>query len=131
MAKSTSISDKSAIVVIDTAKAVKSVAATTSPPKVEAAPTLRSTPRTISFRCVLRQKKMIVLSAPDGHIITDLPIGNGSDGATFNPETMEAFSSQGDGTLTVIKEEFADQLQSGTDRCYSGPGEDAHSRSQD
>ena len=28
----------------------------------------------------------------------------GCDGATFNPETMEAFSSQGDGTLTVIKE---------------------------
>ncbi len=26
------------------------------------------------------------------------------DGATFNPETMEAFSSQRDGTLTVIKE---------------------------
>jgi hypothetical protein len=47
---------------------------------------------------------MIILSAGDGHIITDLPIGNGSDGATFNPATMEAFSSQGDGTLTVIKE---------------------------
>ena len=47
---------------------------------------------------------MIILSATDGHIITDLPIGVGCDGATFNPSTMEAFSSQGDGTLTVIKE---------------------------
>jgi hypothetical protein len=47
---------------------------------------------------------MVILSATDGHILTDLPIGNGCDGATFNPETMEAFSSQGDGTLTVIKE---------------------------
>ena len=28
----------------------------------------------------------------------------GSDGATFNPATMEAFSSQGDGTLTIVKE---------------------------
>jgi DNA-binding beta-propeller fold protein YncE len=50
-------------------------------------------------------KNMIILSATDGHIITDLPIGNGCDGATFNPATMEAFSSQGDGTLTVIKED--------------------------
>jgi len=50
-------------------------------------------------------KNMIILSATDGHIITDLPIGNGSDGATFNPATMEAFSSQGDGTLTVVKED--------------------------
>ena len=28
----------------------------------------------------------------------------GTDGAVFNPKTMEAFSSQGDGTLTVVKE---------------------------
>ena len=34
----------------------------------------------------------------------DSPIGTGTDGATFNPKTMEAFSSNGDGTLTVIKE---------------------------
>ena len=27
-----------------------------------------------------------------------------SDGATFNPDTMEAFSSAGNATLTVIKE---------------------------
>ena len=31
-------------------------------------------------------------------------IGTGVDGAVFNPNTMEAFSSQGDGTLTVVKE---------------------------
>jgi hypothetical protein len=47
---------------------------------------------------------MIILSAADGHILTDLPIGTGCDGVTFNPATMEAFSSQGDGTITVIKE---------------------------
>ena len=33
-----------------------------------------------------------------------LPIGAGTDGAVFNPGTMEAFSSQSDGTLTIIKE---------------------------
>lgn len=58
----------------------------------------------ILFAACRENKNMIVLSATDGHIITDLPIGNGSDGATFNPATMEAFSSQGDGTLTVVKE---------------------------
>src|SRR5207249_1992364 len=31
-------------------------------------------------------------------------IGMGVDGAVFNPATMEAFSSQRDGTLTVLKE---------------------------
>jgi hypothetical protein len=47
---------------------------------------------------------MVMLSAVDGKIIDTLPIGRGVDGAVFNPATMEAFSSQGDGTLTVIKE---------------------------
>ena len=59
----------------------------------------------ILFAACRDNKNMVILSAADGHIITDLPIGNGSDGATFNPATMEAFSSQGDGTLTIIKED--------------------------
>jgi DNA-binding beta-propeller fold protein YncE len=59
----------------------------------------------ILFAACRDKKNMIILSAADGHIITDLPIGNGCDGAAFNPATMEAFSSQGDGTLTVIKED--------------------------
>ena len=57
------------------------------------------------FAACRDKKNMIILSAADGKILTDLPIGNGSDGATFNPATMEAFSAQGDGTLTVIKED--------------------------
>jgi hypothetical protein len=58
----------------------------------------------ILFAACRKNNDMIILSATDGHIITNLPIGVGCDGATFNPATMEAFSSQGDGTLTVIKE---------------------------
>ena len=58
----------------------------------------------ILFAACRDKSNMIILSAKDGHIITDLPTGKGSDGATFNPATMEAFSSQGDGTLTIVKE---------------------------
>jgi DNA-binding beta-propeller fold protein YncE len=47
---------------------------------------------------------MVILNANDGKIITTIPIGAGTDGATFNPNTMEAFSSNGDGTLTIVKE---------------------------
>jgi DNA-binding beta-propeller fold protein YncE len=46
----------------------------------------------------------VIMNAQDGKILTTLPIGVGVDGAGFNPKTNEAFSSQGDGTLTVIKE---------------------------
>jgi hypothetical protein len=44
------------------------------------------------------------LSAKDGKILAKLPLAGGSDGATFNPSTMEAFSTQGNGTLTIVKE---------------------------
>src|SRR5580693_7376092 len=63
------------------------------------------TKNSVLFATCRDKNNMIILSATDGHIITDLPIGNGSDGAAFNPATMEAFSSQGDGTLTVVKED--------------------------
>src|ERR1700723_2681868 len=50
------------------------------------------------------QPMMVVLSAKDGRILANLPLAGGSDGAVFNPATMEAFSSQGNGTMTVVKE---------------------------
>ena len=50
------------------------------------------------------QPMMVILSATDGKILTSLPIAGGSDGAVFNPATMEAFSTQGNGTMSIIKE---------------------------
>src|SRR5215470_4498830 len=50
------------------------------------------------------QPMMVILSATDGKILTSLPLSGGSDGAAFNPSTMEAFSTHGNGTLTVVKE---------------------------
>jgi hypothetical protein len=46
----------------------------------------------------------MVILTDEGKIIDALPIGSGTDGATFNPATMEAFSSNSDGTLSIIKE---------------------------
>ena len=50
------------------------------------------------------QPMMVVLSAVDGKILTSLPLAGGSDGEAFNPATLEAFSTQGNGTLTIVKE---------------------------
>jgi len=58
----------------------------------------------ILFATCRNPANMVILNAADGKLITTLPIGTGTDGAVFNPDTMEAFSSQGDGTLTVVKE---------------------------
>jgi len=58
----------------------------------------------ILFAFCRKPATAVVLSADDGKILATLPIGKGTDGGGFNPKTMEAFSSQGDGTLTIIKE---------------------------
>ncbi len=50
------------------------------------------------------QPQMVILDATDGKILTTLPLAGASDGAAFNPSTMEAFSTQGNGTLTIVKE---------------------------
>jgi DNA-binding beta-propeller fold protein YncE len=50
------------------------------------------------------QPMMVILSATDGKILANLPLAGGSDGAVFNPATMEAFSTQGNGTMTIVKE---------------------------
>src|SRR5437588_1583063 len=49
----------------------------------------------VLFACCHNPQTAVILNADDGKIITSLPIGNGVDGAGFNPATMEAFSSQG------------------------------------
>jgi len=54
---------------------------------------------------------MVVLNAETGKVLTTLPIGTGVDGAVFNPATSEVFSSQGDGTLTVIKEKTSSSFE--------------------
>ena len=46
----------------------------------------------------------VVVNTDSGKVLATLPIGNGTDGGGFNPNTLEAFSSQRDGTLTIIKE---------------------------
>ncbi len=98
------IEDKDAIAVID-AKTMKVVGKyDLSSKSGECAGLALDVKNNILFAACRKNNDMVILSATDGHIITDLPIGQGCDGATFNPTTMEAFSSQGDGTLTVIKE---------------------------
>lgn len=58
----------------------------------------------VLFAACRNPASMVILNSDTGKILATLPIGTGVDGATFNPATMEAFSSQGDGTLTIIKE---------------------------
>ena len=49
-------------------------------------------------------KLLMVIDATNGKVISKLEIGDGCDGVAFDPATNNIYSSNGDGTLTVIQE---------------------------
>ena len=51
-----------------------------------------------------RNSTLVVMDADDGKIVTTLPIGSGTDAAKFDSKRNRIFSSNFDGTLTVIAE---------------------------
>ena len=51
---------------------------------------------------------LIVMSASDGRIVAKLPIGEGNDAVAFDPEIGVVFASNGDGTLTLVRETTPD-----------------------
>jgi YVTN family beta-propeller protein len=55
-------------------------------------------------------KTLVVLDATTGKVVKTLPIGSSVDGAGFDPEMGLAFSSNGEGTLTVIREDSPDKF---------------------
>jgi hypothetical protein len=54
-----------------------------------------------------RNDKMVVLETATGKVLGSVPIGNGTDACIFDPSTKLAFSSNKDGTMTVVEEEAA------------------------
>ena len=48
---------------------------------------------------------MVVVNTDDGKVITTVPIGDGCDGVAFDETKNTIFASNGEGTMTVIKQE--------------------------
>ncbi|MFY9822425.1 MAG: YncE family protein [Thermoanaerobaculia bacterium] len=55
-------------------------------------------------------KLAAVMDTGNGKVVTTVPIGQGVDANGFDPGTKLGFSSNGEGTLTVIKEETPDHF---------------------
>jgi YVTN family beta-propeller protein len=58
---------------------------------------------------VCGNKLMIVTDANTGKVITTVPIGDGCDGVAFDNITRRIFTSNGEGTMSVIHQVNADQ----------------------
>ena len=96
------IEDKSIISVID-AKTMKVLKSWPIAPGEEASG-LALDNETHRLFAVCGNKLMVVVDATDGHVVANLPIGDGCDGVKFDPELKRAVSSNGEGTMTVVQE---------------------------
>jgi DNA-binding beta-propeller fold protein YncE len=54
---------------------------------------------------------LLAMNADNGKVVASLPIGTGSDGAAFDPVRKRVFSSNGEGTVTVIGEMAPDSYK--------------------
>jgi len=57
---------------------------------------------------VCDEKKMAVVDADTGKVIATPAIGNGPDAAAYDPKTNLAFSSNGEGTVTIVDASTSD-----------------------
>ena len=56
-----------------------------------------------------RSKVMAVMNVDTGQVITTLPIGDHVDATAYDPATKLVFNSNGEGTVTVIRQESPDK----------------------
>jgi YVTN family beta-propeller protein len=99
------IEDKNEIVVVDMKKNIIEAHWPLSPGE---APTGLAMDRNTNRLFVGCEKYLVVLNAATGKLIDALPIGAGCDGVAFNNKTRTIFTSNGEGTMTVIRENSAD-----------------------
>jgi DNA-binding beta-propeller fold protein YncE len=58
---------------------------------------------------VCSNNKMAVVDADTGRVITTVGIGSGPDAAAYDPGSKLAFSSNGEGTLTIVRQDSPDK----------------------
>ncbi|HVP13516.1 MAG TPA: YncE family protein [Phycisphaerae bacterium] len=102
------IEDKSEIAVLDP-KELKVTARWSSKPGEEPSGLALDVKNHRLFS-VCGNKMMVIVDAENGKVLTTLPIGEHVDGAAFDPATGLAYSSNGDGTLTIVREESPEKF---------------------
>ena len=53
---------------------------------------------------------MVMMDSANGKVLASVPIGEGVDANAFDPGTQSAFSSNGDGSVTIAREDGPDKL---------------------
>lgn len=59
---------------------------------------------------VCSNKLMVILDVISGKVVTTIPIGEHCDGVDFDPGNKRVFSSNGEGTMTVVQDDYPDKF---------------------
>ncbi|MGI9035627.1 MAG: YncE family protein [Pyrinomonadaceae bacterium] len=102
------IEDKSEVVPIDSRNLTTKARWSISPGEEPSG--MAIDPKTHRLFVVCSNEKMIVLDADNGKVVADLPTGKGTDAAGFDAKEKLAFSSNGEGTLTIVREDSPDKF---------------------
>jgi YVTN family beta-propeller protein len=78
----------------------------TAPCKAPSSMAIDRTNRRLFLGC--RSKVMAVMNADTGQVITTVPIGDHVDASAYDEETKLIFNSNGEGTVTVIRQDSPD-----------------------
>jgi DNA-binding beta-propeller fold protein YncE len=102
------IEDKSEVVAIDTK--THKIAATwpIAPGEGASGMAIDTAHHRLFLGC--HNKLMVMMDSDSGKVVATVPIGDRVDANAFDPGTQFAFSSNGDGTVTIAHEDAADKL---------------------
>jgi len=101
------LEDKSQLVMIDTKKLVVKATWPLAPCEEPSGLAIDVKHHRLFSGC--RNKMMAVVDSESGKVVATVPIGQGVDANRFDAGTQLAFSSNGDGTLTVVHEDSPGQ----------------------
>jgi DNA-binding beta-propeller fold protein YncE len=113
------LEDKSEIAQIDTSSLTVKAHWPLAPCEEPAGLAMDRESRRLSSTC--GNKTMVVVGTDSGRVIANLPIGVHPDGVMYDPVTKQAFSSNIDATLTVVRHEGKDKY-SVLDTVQTEPG---------
>jgi DNA-binding beta-propeller fold protein YncE len=101
------LEDESQVVKIDSHKLTVEKRWPTAPCQSPSSLAIDKTNRRLFIGC--RSRVMAVMNADTGEVITTLAIGDHVDATAFDPETRLIFNSNGEGTISVIRQETPDK----------------------
>jgi YVTN family beta-propeller protein len=100
------LEDESLVLKIDARKLTVEQRWPTAPCSAPSSMAIDRANRRLFIGC--RSKVMAVVNADTGKVITTVPIGDHVDATVYDPETKMVFNSNGEGSVTVIRQDSPD-----------------------